>query len=675
MARRVELTLLRHLAFVSWLRAYEVTGKNGAGTGWGDAERRLVRMGSRGQEKSAGVESMQEIDKNEEALEAKNARAQQEAASKGDASRGRSGDASQRALRFFARVENRQNDRLVSAMRPLALLLALFTLNEMAGGAPQAGQSAVLFLYGYLAVSVAVLLVELLPGVAKLTFPAEIDLVALAVFIALTPSLASFWFFYLFAVFAMATRTRQNGISAHRLRLGSLLTSDAGMVSGGAAIACVLRTVWLAPTLSTSAASAAGMRWIGIAAGTYLAGLCVAWLGMRERAVASEDRFIERLLGMVRVEKGLAESVRLVLSELAREFECQQAVLAIYDEEVERLFTWKGDQDRRHVMAPEVLPLTKAGAYLAEDFSQAVCWNSLDGGAKGFGWERDTGKTMNLETPPMTVREELSARSVMAVTMLSGGHPSGRMLVVNGRRRFGRGDLQRLERAVRQLNVPLENVFQLRHLRTRAVEAERSRISRDLHDGILQTLLSLNIQLGVLERKAPQAPEAAAQDIAALRTTVKQEGEDLRQMVKDLRPLRVESADLREMMYGFAERYHNESGLVVDLFLEENDLRAPDRICREVFQIYRESLNNIKKHAHASHVVVKLWQDDTKVFLVVDDNGQGFSFSGKFGSEELDRLRLGPISIKERTRTVGGVLTVESNPGHGARLTIEIPVT
>jgi signal transduction histidine kinase len=620
---------------------------------------------------------MQEIEngKIEERLAAKDARAHQgEVASKPEGSPARSGDASQRALRFFARMENR-NDLLVSVARPLVLLLALFTLNEMARGASQAGQSAILFLYGYLAVSVAVLLFEFLPGVPRFTFPAEIDLVALAVFIALTPSLASFWFFYLFAVFAIATRARQNGISAYRLRLGNLLASDAGMVSGGAAIACVLRTVWLAPTLSTSVASAAGMRWIGIAAGTYLAGLCVAWLGMRERAVASEDRFIERLLGMVRVEKGLAESVRLVLSELAREFESQQAALAIYDEEVERLFTWKGDQDRRHVIAPEVLPLTKAGAYLAEDFSQAVCWNSLDGGAKGFGWERDTGKAVKLETPPTSVREELSARSVMAVTMLSSGHPSGRMLVVNGRRRFGRSDLQRLERAVRQLNVPLENVFQLRHLRTRAVEAERSRISRDLHDGILQTLLSLNIQLGVLERKAPQAPEAAVQDIAALRSTVKQEGEDLRQMVKDLRPLRVESADLREMMYGFAERYHNESGLVVDLFLAENDLRAPDRICREVFQIYRESLNNIKKHAHASHVVVKLWQDDTKVFLVVDDNGQGFSFSGKFGNEELDRLRLGPISIKERTRTVGGVLTVESNPGHGARLTIEIPVS
>ena len=145
-------------------------------------------------------------------------------------------------------------------------------------------------------------------------------------------------------------------------------------------------------------------------------------------------------------------------------------------------------------------------------------------------------------------------------------------------------------------------------------------------------------------------------------------------MVTDLRPLRVESADLRELMVGFAERFRGEHGLAVDLFIEDRDLRLPDRICRELFQIYRESLHNVKKHAHASHVVVKLVPDDATVCLVVDDNGLGFSFSGRYSSEELDRLRLGPISIKERTRSVGGTLTVESNPGHGARLTIVIPI-
>jgi two-component system sensor histidine kinase DegS len=240
--------------------------------------------------------------------------------------------------------------------------------------------------------------------------------------------------------------------------------------------------------------------------------------------------------------------------------------------------------------------------------------------------------------------------------------------------RFTKSDLRWFEHVVRHIGPPLENVFLMRHLRARAVEAERSRMSRDLHDGILQTLLSLNIQLDVLRHKFPWTPEQAGAELQSLQKTVQLESQELRRMVTELRPIRVESADMRELMLGFAERYKMESNLAVDLFIEDRDLRIPDRVCRELFQIYRESLNNIKKHAKATHVVVKLGQDEAKVSLVVDDNGQGFSFSGNFASEELDRLRLGPISIKERTRSVGGTLTVESNPGHGARLTVEIPL-
>jgi len=226
----------------------------------------------------------------------------------------------------------------------------------------------------------------------------------------------------------------------------------------------------------------------------------------------------------------------------------------------------------------------------------------------------------------------------------------------------------------RHVGPSLENVFLLRHLRARAIEGERSRISRDLHDGILQTLLSIEIQLDVLRRKVSSHPDQAEANLGNLQATVKNESAELRRMVTDLRPLRVQSADLVDLMQGFAERYRNESALALDVIIESNDLHAPDRVCREIFQIYREALNNIKKHAKASHVVVKLSQDDSRMVLVVDDNGEGFSFAGRFTGDELDRLRLGPISIKERTRTVGGMLTVESNPGHGARLTIEVPL-
>ncbi len=178
----------------------------------------------------------------------------------------------------------------------------------------------------------------------------------------------------------------------------------------------------------------------------------------------------------------------------------------------------------------------------------------------------------------------------------------------------------------------------------------------------------------MLRRRVAAAPEQAVASLGNLQQTVRNETAELRRMVTDLRPLRVQSADLVDLMRGFAERFRNESTLALDLLIDSADLHAPDRVCREIFQIYREALNNIKKHAKASHVVVKLWQDDSRIVLVVDDNGEGFSFAGRFTGDELDRLRLGPISIKERTRTVGGVLTVESNPGHGARLTIEVPL-
>jgi signal transduction histidine kinase len=565
--------------------------------------------------------------------------------------------------------EKRQLEKMVNAARPIAVLLSLLVLEKEAPGS--AGYAAAIYLVAYLALAILVLLSKKIPRFANIPFPAEIDAIVLAFLLPMTPSLASFWAFFLFAAFGLANQNRhRRSTPSIPPRSGSLLTNDATWLSAGAAIALFVRLAWNQPYNFRNL-----VEWSGFAFGTIVAGLWVGWLGMHERELIHEDRFLEHLVSLLRVEKGLAESVRLALSELAREFDCERAYLAVCDEEVDRLFTWKADQDRRHVLAPDALTLSHAGAYLAEDLSQNICWNSIEGAGKGFGWNRISGESSGrLESLPETTRKELQARRLMAVTILTAGHPSGRVLLVNRRKKFTRRDLHWLERIVRQWNAPLENLFLLRSFRARAVESERSRISRDLHDGILQTLLSLNIQFGVLRRKLPNSPEQVSADLVTLEKTMREEGEELRQMVKDLRPLRVESADLREMMYSFAERFQNESGMAVDLFLDENHLRAPDRICREVFQIYRESLNNIKKHAQATHVVVKLWQDDTKVFLVVDDNGEGFSFSGRYTSEELDRLRLGPISIKERTRSVGGVLTVESSPGHGVRLTIEIPL-
>jgi len=480
-------------------------------------------------------------------------------------------------------------------------------------------------------------------------------LAALAVFLVLTRSFVAFWFVYLFVALASGIRwgTRRSIILA-------------GVVT----LALLIRTAMNGPLAWEQMVS-----WIALSTGTFAAGAGMSFLGSRQRHHATDQEFLAQLTGQLEVDRGMAESLRLVLSELVRAFDCEEAILAVRDTDLERIFVWRfrtGDDSR---LTPENLPMNRSDGFLLDQPDASVCWNQLEGTGEGFGWNRKDGRRLkDLPRLPGPMRQELGWHSVLGVTLDLGGHPVGRLMLGNARRRLLPQDLQWLERIVRHLGQPLQNLFLLRHIRAHAIEGERSRISREIHDGILQTLLSVDIQLDVLRRKVPTDPDQAAGGLSSLQQTVRNETDELRRMVTDMRPLRVQSADLVDLMRGFAERFRNESGLALDLLIDAAELQIPDRICRDLFQIYRESLHNVKKHARASHVVVKLWQNEGEVVLVVDDNGEGFSFAGRFTGDELDRLRLGPISIKERARSVGGVLTVESTPGHGARLTIEVPL-
>lgn len=550
-------------------------------------------------------------------------------------------------------AERRHLERQIAFARPIFMVLALVDLLESAP-APET-HVAIVFVCVYLGAALVLAVLQNLRWGSDLRVPLAADLAALSAFLFLTPSEVSFWFLYLFVALAAGIRWG--------LRRAVLL-------SGVVTLALLVRTAWRGPVSWPEILS-----WVALATGTFAAGVGVAFLGERNRRHAAEHEFLARLSGMLNVEKGVAESLRQVLGELARAFECEQAILAFRDSDLERIFVWKVRPGEGGRLAPENLPLTRADAFLLDSLDINLCWNNLEGAGEGFGWTRQDGrKVAELPRLPGPARKELGLRSLLGATFESASQSSGRLLLGNGRRKFSPQDLRWLERIVRHLAPPLESLFLLRHIRARAIEAEHSRIARDLHDGILQTLLSVDIQLDVLRRRLPQTPDQVGQELATLQQTVRNETDELRRLVTDLRPLRVQSADLVDLMHGFAVRFRNESTLALDLLIDSAGLQVPDRVCRDLFQIYREALFNIKKHARASHVVVKLWQDDGRVVLVVDDNGEGFSFAGRFNGDELDRLRLGPISIKERARSVGGQLTVESNPGHGARLTVEVPL-
>ena len=550
-------------------------------------------------------------------------------------------------------TDRRHFERQIAYARPIIVLLALIALLQQP--ASLHARRTISFLIGYLVLSICAVLLEHIVSSRSWHVPLFFDLVALGYFMIVSPSMVPAWFPYLFVCYVAGIRWSLN--SAFPL---------AGLLS----LELVLLTVvkgeihWIRI-----------VSWVGLAGATFAAGAGIAFLGDRNRLFAVQNEFFSRITSTMEVDQGLAECLRLFLDELTRAFHAQEALLVYRDIDLERIFLWRHKAGESERLLPDNLPLTRADGLLLDDADATICWNTLVGAGSGFGWDRRDGRSLkSLPRLPGPTQQLLGLKSMMTVTFDQGGQPVGRLFLLNGRNRFTRDDLAWFERISRHIGPSLENVFLLRHLRARAIEAERSRISRDLHDGILQTLLSFEIQLDVLRRQVGVTPEQAAASLALLQQTVKGESAELRRMVTDMRPVRVQSADLVDLMIGFAERFRNESTLALDLLIDSVEVQAPDRVCRELFQIYREALNNIKKHAKASHVVVKLSQDDSRLVLVVDDNGEGFSFAGRFTGDELDRLRLGPISIKERTRTVGGVLTVESNPGHGARLTIEIPL-
>jgi signal transduction histidine kinase len=540
--------------------------------------------------------------------------------------------------------------------RPIMILLSLLAILEQPPS--REARRSVSFLIAYFLIAMVVTQVERLLRDRHWHLPLACDLLAFGFVMYISPSSIPVWFPYLFLCYAAGIRW---GIDA-ALPLSGILSLLLVLLTANRGEIQWLRVV----------------AWLGLTAGTFASGAGLAFLGDRSRRFAAQNEFFSRVSATIQVDQGLAESLRLLLEELANHFQAEEALLLYRDTDLERIFLWRLKSGESERLVPESMPLARSDGFLLDDMDATVCWNSVAGAGSGFGWDRRDGRSLkNLPRLPGPTQNELKIRSLMSVAFDQDGQPSGRIFLINaraGRKAFQKSDLAWLERIATHVSSALENLFLLRHLRARAIEAERSRIARDLHDGILQTLLSIEIQLDVLRRRVPATPDQAASGLANLQQTVRNEGAELRRFVTDLRPLRVESADLVDLMRGFAERYRNESSIALDILIDSANLRAPDRVCRELFQIYREALNNIKKHAKASHVVVKLSQDDSSLVLVVDDNGEGFSFAGKFTGDELDRLRLGPISIKERTRTVGGVLTVESNPGHGARLTIEVPL-
>jgi len=203
----------------------------------------------------------------------------------------------------------------------------------------------------------------------------------------------------------------------------------------------------------------------------------------------------------------------------------------------------------------------------------------------------------------------------------------------------------------------------------KAQEAERLHLSREIHDESGQLLSALTVQLGLLERDAGHL-SVFDQQIVELKSTTNKLQTNLHQLAVNLRPASLDHLGLVTALQQYVEEFNRQYSIAVEfeaLGLQEKRLR--EDIETALYRIVQESLTNVALHAQASRVDVLLNLRDRQIIAIVEDDGIGFT-----PATPTIESHLGLFGMTERVEMLGGQLTIESSPGNGTAVRVEVPV-
>jgi len=249
----------------------------------------------------------------------------------------------------------------------------------------------------------------------------------------------------------------------------------------------------------------------------------------------------------------------------------------------------------------------------------------------------------------------------------------GAHLVIPELRTATADDLALAHIAGRLVLATLEQFLFVQQVRQTASAEERLRISRELHDGIVQSLGGVGLQLQAIRAQLPESSHAAER-LGHVQRVVEHDQRELRTIVRELRPhdAREGIVVLADELLRMSERFPLEWGLEVDVEMPM-PVEVPGPLAHELCRIVNESLSNAARHGGASQARVRLTASAEAVDVCVSDNGRGFSFTGRHDLGMLERAGRGPRTLQERVMNLRGSLTVDSTTS-GASIEVRIPI-
>lgn len=229
-------------------------------------------------------------------------------------------------------------------------------------------------------------------------------------------------------------------------------------------------------------------------------------------------------------------------------------------------------------------------------------------------------------------------------------------------------------RVSNKMNAQMEEVQAINRRIIDGQDQERRRIARDIHDGPAQQFADYMMRLQIISKLIERNPTQAQQELAELRASIGEGLDRLRKLINNLHTRDFQTSGLETAIRKFVARLKGDAAFEVGVDFEgETTARLPDHLKTTIYCLVQEAMNNIRKHARATRVQLRLLPDGpSRAFLEVEDDGVGFDVQGTLGDYHA-RESLGMTSMKERTELAGGRMSIRSQAGRGTVLRFEFP--
>lgn len=350
------------------------------------------------------------------------------------------------------------------------------------------------------------------------------------------------------------------------------------------------------------------------------------------------------------------------LESMAQTFAAKLACIARADASAVRLAAQ--DDERWLLLGQTCLPQAMIDAERCLRKGQCACGSpqAEASGARVIPIQR-------VNSPKLGHCEAAGYQTVISIPMRTGGRMVGEVeLFFYSERALGEAERQLLDALVGQFAIQVENLRLAARDRELAISEERNLLAQELHDSIAQVLAFLKIQVQLLRgAMAKHKPEEVARTVDEIDTGVRECYADVRELLVHFRT-RPGHEDIEHALRSTLAKFERQSGLGTHLSLKGDGLPLPPDQQIQVLHIVQEALSNVRKHAQADHVSVRVEQLPRWSFEVVD-NGRGFQPPSAAAAQTHVGLQI----MRERAQRIGALLSIDALPEGGTRVRLLLP--